>query len=175
MNTVKKSISVILIVVMAFAFTGCFFFSPDQDEFKDALEDVFDLQAEQYFVSLYSSKNAPIDGCVATITYSGSVGCYYYEFNDSKKAHAYFGMLYEDFENDFENYLFKGSYKKSDSSLRGFIYLDGNAVAGATSFIGNGRAYGGVYYNDKVVVIVITSEDISGAREFLDEIGLPYL
>ena len=175
MNRVKKFVSVLMIFTILFSFTGCFFFSTTQDEFKDALKDVLGVEEDQYMVAGYSSKNAPMTGCVASITYVGQVSCYYYEFDNSSNAYSYFKKHYALFEDDFEYALFSGEYQKSESGSRGYIYLDGTAKAGAKSFIGNGRVYGGVYFQDKTVVVVVTSTSPMLAEEFIEAIDYPHI
>lgn len=175
MNRIKKLVSVVMIFTFLFAFTGCFFFSTDQEEFKDALKDVLGVEEDQYYIAGYSSVNTPISGCVAAISYIGPVACYYYEFDNSKNAHSYFVKQYEMFEADFEYDLFNGEYQKSESSSRGYIYLDGTAKAGAKSFIGLGNIYGGLYFQDKTVVLVVTSTSPSLAADFIDAIDYPHI
>lgn len=179
MRKLVKVASLLMVMVVLFALTGCYFKAPTVDKFKSSLGEVVNANPSDIIYAEYKSGTAPIANCQKIVKYYGrGISCTYLEFEEDKQAQSYFDGYYENFEDLVEDGIYSGKYKKSSSGSRGYVYFDGtiqNVAASMTRF-GVGNAYGGVYYQGNVVVVVITHNGAS-ARSYvgnlLNELGLP--
>lgn len=181
MRKCVRTTAILLIVSMAFIFSGCFFKSANATKFTDKLQEVFGATEKDYSSKTFTADTTPITGCTRVITYFGrEVSTTYIEFDNSQNAYNYFTIYYENFEDIFEADGYSGSFKKGSSGSRGYVYLDGNistAFASSSKF-GLGSVYGGVYYQGNVVVLVVTHGSVDSrihTSDFLDAIGYPHL
>ncbi|MCQ2528350.1 MAG: hypothetical protein MJ108_04440 [Saccharofermentans sp.] len=180
MKKTTKCLSLIVIMMLAFVFSGCYFKSATATEFETALKEEMGAPEGGYTVAAYTPDNTPIRGCNKVITYYGNgVSCTYLEFLDDDSASNYFNRYHENFEDIFEDSFFKGECKKSTSGSRGYVYLKGSfSCEPGRSLFGVGQTYGGVYCEGNVVVMVITHMENTSrfaARDFLKKLGYPYI
>lgn len=163
--------------VMLFSLAGCANFkATDEKTFKNALEDVFDLEEDDdYYV--YEDDDTWIDDCDTSI-YAYDSDCYlvFLEFDDPEDAYDYFeDVYYDDFEDMIKDKDFDGRYKMSanEKSSTGYITFDGDA----DSDFADDDIYGGIYCKDGILVIAMAwsdkNSDKEDINEFLKAIGYP--
>ena len=171
----KKIISVALLGAMTLSVAGCALKieTVKKGDFKDAIEEVIDEgdYAETSNNIYYYGDNFFID---------------YYELDDEDDAADAWEDIYDVYEDMIDHSDFEGKRKTVSTSSYGYILLDGECddddflrdVSGVQFLAyGENYYYGGIFYCEDQIIIVMTLKDKDGNREdidtILDALGYP--
>lgn len=195
MKKFKALISVALISSVLFGATGCGvkkFEATDKKAFKNALEDVLDLDDDDYnsvsdptSIYSYSYVSPFLDGMDLLDDYEikmdieyvdGDNHYYFIEFKDEDDALEFFeDNIYDTFEDVKEDKDFKGKSFTLLNETTGYVIVNGESDS--DDFFED-DIYGGFYVQDGIFVAVYTLSDkdskIEDINEFLAAIEYPH-
>ena len=164
----KKVISVAVLGAMALSMTGCAkkIESVKKGDFKDAIEEVIDD-------SDYSDNGSNI------YYYGDNFFIEFYEFDDEDDARDCWDDIVDSYEDANDGGDFDGKRKTVNTDNYGYILLDGECedddfltdISGVY-FLNGGENYyyGGIYWVEDEIIIVMTTKDKDGNREDIDTI-----
>lgn len=164
----KKVISVALVGAMALSIAGCAkkIETVKAGDFRDALEEVMDDDD-------YTDANDNI------YCYGDNFFIEFYEFGDEDDAADAWDDIYDTYEDMTDGGDFSGKRKTVTTGSFGYILLDGECededfltgVSGV-QFLNGGENYyyGGIFYVEDQIIIVMTTKDKDGNREDIDTI-----
>lgn len=133
----------------------------------DDIEDELDIEnAEEYIMGYCTDEDEE-----AVILYE------FISFEDTESAHDYFNEeWYEDYSEAKKDKDLDGTMKDSLSKTSGYIILD---VESDSKDLGKGNIYGGIYFADNTVVIVMGMDASKSSKKeidsFLESIEYPFL
>lgn len=168
-KTVRKIMSVILAtsVVLPLASCGRKIEPIDSKDFKKALEDILDIDDDEYY-DWEEDDNENI------WYYDSNIIVDFYIYEDEDDAYDYFEDQYDEYEDMMDDKDFSGKSKAVFTDTYGYILLDGEAD---TKNWLDDDYYGGIYYAGDMVVRIFTTSTKDAKKETVDELlselGLP--
>ena len=164
MKTVIKSIvSVVLLISMVFSTSGCAkkIKPVEMNDFKNALEEVFDIDEDDYGEHRWPS--------YTEIVYYGS-GCQVFmsQYHNEHDALNQFEILYKNFMNKVEDKKFKGKKTCVFNEDDGYGYILFDGESDSEHFWPSdmyGHIYGGIYWTVDRTILVIGFEGTNEQHE----------
>lgn len=170
-KAIKNIVSVVLLASMALSIAGCAkkIEPVKKKDFKDALEEVFDIDDDDY-------RDYDWDDYENIYYYDHDTRVEMYQYDDEEDALDLFEDIYDDYEDMIEDKEFKGKKRAvfNENGGYGYILLDG--VTDADEF-GDDDFYGGIYWSgDTIIYVYVLSDKDKYTKqidEFLNVIGYP--
>ena len=164
----KQVISVALVSAMALSIAGCAkkIESIKKGDFKDAIEEVIDDgDYVEYGDNIYY--------------YGDNFFIDFYQLDDEDDAADAWDDILDSYNDMVDDKDFDGSRRMVSTSNYGYILLDGESdsddfladVSGITFLAGGENYYyGGIFYVEDEIIVVMTLKDKDGNREDIDTI-----
>lgn len=174
MRKIKSILAVVLVACMMLSVASCAksVKKVDKDKFEAALEKV-KIDDDD----LYENKNGTRDGYDYDRTisaYDGNCIYVYIEFEDADECKEYFDdEIYDEFEDLKKDKDFDGKLQMHTGAHSGYVIFNGEADGDDV----DGDVYGGIYFRDNVLVMVMCysdkKSDIEDIQTVLKALGLP--
>ena len=170
-KAIKNIVSVVLLASMALSLAGCAKkIEPiKKKDFKDALEEVFDIDDDDY-------SDYDWDDYTNIYYYDHDTRVEMYQFDNEDDALELFEDYYDEFEDMIEDKEFKGKKKSFFDEKKGYGYILLNGESDSDDFFDD-DIYGGIYWTGDTVIFVYVLSDKDKYTEkidaFLNAIGYP--
>ena len=164
-------VSVVLIASMGLSIAGCAKkIKPIKGkDFKNALEEVFDIDDDDY-TEYKGSDYTDI------YYYEHDYFIEYYQFDDADDAFDRFDDLYDSYEDMIEDKDFTGRHRAVYNEKGGYGYILLNGESEDNDFIDD-DVYGGIYWVDDTLVYVLVTSDkdkyVDNVSAMIRAIGYP--
>ena len=161
-KAIKTIVSLTLLTSMAFSIAGCAkkIEPVKKNDFKDALEEVFDIDDDDY-------SDYDFDDCTNIYYVDHDYYIEMYQFDDEDDALEMFEDLYDDFEDMVEDKEFKGKKKGVFNEKQGYGYILVNGESESDDFFDD-DIYGGFYWSGDTLIIVVVFSDKDKYTENID-------
>ena len=165
MKKLKQIIAVTLIGAMLLPLAGCAkkIERIRAKDFEDALEEVFD-----------DDDYASYGGSV--VLYESNYYIAFRTYDDDDDARDEWEDFLDDFDDMKEDKDFDGRTRRVDHDTYGYVLLDGDCDD--RDFMERGYIYGGIFYVEDEIIIVLTTKDKDDYRDDIDTIlralGFPH-
>lgn len=152
-KAIKTIVSVVLLASMAFSIAGCAkkIEPVKKKDFKDALEEVFDIDEDDY-------SDYDWDDYTNIYYYDHDYRVEMYQFDDEDDALEMFEDLYDEYEDMIEDKEFKGKKKGVFNEKAGYGYILLNGESESDEFYDD-DIYGGFYWSGDTIIVVIVLSD----------------
>ncbi len=159
---VRSIVSVVLLGSMALSFAGCAkkIEPVKKNDFKDALEESFDIDDDDY--SEYEW-----DDYTDIYYYDHDYYVEMYQYDDADDALDKFEDAYDDFQDMLDDKEFKGRHKAVFNEKGGYGYITFSGESDSDDFFDD-DIHGGIYWADDTIIIVVVTSDKDKYTENID-------